>query len=149
VKIEFIIPGEPKGKGRPRFGGKTKGGRPIVRTPEDTAAYENLVVIEYRRQTGGAAFPAGVWLSLRADAYFAIPASAPKTRQKRMEDGEIRPVKRPDADNVLKIIADSLNGIAYYDDAQIADCRIRKFYARKPRVEVIILEGETANDEQA
>lgn len=35
--------------------------------------------------------------------------------------GEIRPTKKPDMDNVVKIIADSLNNLAYYDDTQIVE----------------------------
>lgn len=50
----------------------------------------------------------------------------------------IRPIKKPDVDNVTKIIADSLNNIAYKDDAQIVDSTVRKFYSDMPRVQVII-----------
>ena len=42
-------------------------------------------------------------------------------------------------DNVVKIIADSLNNLAYYDDTQIVDCQCRKFYSENPRVEVTII----------
>lgn len=55
-----------------------------------------------------------------------------------MLSGDIRPTKKPDMDNVIKIIADSLNKIAYRDDTQIVDCQVRKFYSEKPRVEVMI-----------
>jgi Holliday junction resolvase RusA-like endonuclease len=56
-----------------------------------------------------------------------------------MESGELRPVKKPDMDNVLKVVADALNSVAYRDDTQIVDCQLRKFYDKQPRVEVIIL----------
>lgn len=39
--FNFTIPGEPKGKGRPKF--STKGGYARAITPEATANYENLV----------------------------------------------------------------------------------------------------------
>ena len=55
-----------------------------------------------------------------------------------MLGGDIRPTKKPDMDNVIKIIADALNKIAYRDDTQIVDCQVRKFYSEKPRVEVMI-----------
>ena len=41
-------------------------------------------------------------------------------------------------DNVVKIIADSLNQVAYRDDTQIVDQQCRKFYSENPRVEVSI-----------
>ncbi len=55
-----------------------------------------------------------------------------------MLNGIIRPTKRPDFDNIGKIICDSLNMIAYHDDSAIVDGRVRKFYSDVPRVEVII-----------
>ncbi|MEI3450518.1 MAG: RusA family crossover junction endodeoxyribonuclease [Blautia massiliensis (ex Durand et al. 2017)] len=51
---------------------------------------------------------------------------------------EIIPTKKPDMDNVVKIIADSLNQVAYRDDTQIEDCQCRKFYSETLRVEAII-----------
>ena len=52
----------------------------------------------------------------------------------------IRPIKKPDMDNVIKMVADALNQVAYKDDTQIVDCQVRKFYSEEPRVEVIIRE---------
>ena len=57
-----------------------------------------------------------------------------------MLEHKIRPTKKPDWDNIGKIICDSLNQIAYRDDAQIVDSQVRKFYSENPRVEVIIKE---------
>lgn len=55
-----------------------------------------------------------------------------------MLNGLIRPTKKPDMDNVVKVIADSLNQLAYRDDTQIVDCQCRKFYSDRPRVDVVI-----------
>lgn len=55
-----------------------------------------------------------------------------------MLEGVIRPTKKPDIDNVCKIVLDSLNGIAYHDDTQVVDCQVRKFYSENPRVVVTI-----------
>lgn len=60
--------------------------------------------------------------------------------------GHIRPAKKPDCDNVEKIICDALNGCAYKDDAQIVRCTVIKYYSETPRVEVDIQE---ANHEQS
>ena len=40
----------------------------------------------------------------------------------------------------MKVIADSLNQVAYKDDTQIVDAQCRKFYSDTPRVEIIIKE---------
>ena len=143
-RVKFIVLGEPQGKGRPRFGARYSqaAGRAFVnvRTPEKTVAYENLVKIEYGMQTQNFRFEDGSQLDMRIMAYYGIPKSASKKKKAAMIEGRIRPTKKPDMDNVVKIIADSLNQIAYRDDTQIVDCQCRKFYSDDPRVEVRIIQ---------
>ena len=55
-----------------------------------------------------------------------------------MLDGHIRSTKKPDCDNIAKIILDALNGLAYKDDKDIVSCLIEKWYGDEPRVEVYI-----------
>jgi Holliday junction resolvase RusA-like endonuclease len=140
MKVRFTVLGEPQGKGRPRFANVK--GKVITRTPDATVLYENLIATEYRRQVGSTKFPDNEKLDMRIVAYFTIPASASKKKQKQMQDGEIRPTKKPDMDNIIKVVADSLNHIAYRDDAQIVDCQLRKYYSRQPRIEVTILSAD-------
>ena len=141
MRIKFEIPGPPTGKGRPRFarvGNYTK-----TYTPEETASYENLVRLMYRTQCHGFRFEDGTQLDMRIYAYFPIPKSASKKKRAKMLSGEIRPTKKPDWDNSGKIIADSLNEIAYKDDSQIVDGMVRKFYGETPKVIVVIKEAIT------
>ena len=134
MEVKFTILGEPKGKGRPRFCRNT--GHAI--TPKDTVNYETLVHMEYVAQCEEFRFPDDAMLDMRIRAYSSIPKSASKKKRAAMIIGEIRPTKKPDMDNVVKIIADSLNQVAYRDDTQIVDCQCRKFYSDNPRVEVMI-----------
>ena len=136
MKVKFTILGEPAGKGRPRF---TREGRTY--TPEKTASYENLVKLEYEQQCANHRFPDDAQLDVRIVAYYEIPKSTSKKKAKLMEEGKIRPTKKPDFDNIGKIICDSLNQRAYRDDAQIVDAQVRKFYSRNPRVVVTIQEA--------
>ncbi len=46
--------------------------------------------------------------------------------------------KKPDADNIIKIILDGLNKVAFYDDAQVCKLYFEKRYAKIPRVEITI-----------
>ncbi len=71
-------------------------------------------------------------------AYYTIPVSASKKRQAAMEAGEVRPVKKPDADNIIKVVADSLNQVAYRDDVDLVKVELEKFYSWQPRIEVEI-----------
>ena len=126
--IKFTVLGEPVAKGRPRI---TRCG---AYTPPKTVNYENLIKLSFQGEklTGQ--------LKMTVVAYFAIPNSISKKKRLQMVSGEIRPTKKPDGDNVLKIICDALNTIAYDDDKQVVDMAISKFYSDEPRVEVEIEE---------
>lgn len=137
MRAKFCIHGEPQGKGRPRF--STVCGHAKPRTPDETVLYENLVKTEYRQQSG-VRFPDDAMLDVRIFAYYSIPKSVSKKKRQAMLDKRIRPTKKPDFDNIGKVICDSLNGIAYRDDAQVVDSMVRKFYGETPKVVVTIEE---------
>lgn len=155
MKLLYLeIPGEPHGKGRPRF---TKAGHTY--TPQTTRCYEEKVKMEYKIKYAGGMYygrnihPGGLYFSknipLEAEiiAYFSMPKNASKKRHTAMKRGLIRPTKKPDVDNIAKIVLDALNCLAYYDDSQVISCRIRKYYSEKPRVEVTIREVQTYDDQ--
>lgn len=133
--MKLIIPGEPMGKQRPRV---TKHG---TYTPKKTVNYENLVQLafinEYKHHK-----PIEGPIKMNIRAYFQIPQSASKAKKTSMERNNIRPTKRPDWDNVGKIITDALNGLAYQDDKQIVSCTVEKYYSSVPRVLVELEELE-------
>lgn len=133
-QVKFTVSGEPKGKGRPRF--STRTGRAF--TPKQTVNYETLVHSEYMIQCGGYRFPDDAMLDMRILAYYSIPKSGSRKMREQNLANIIRPTKRPDMDNVVKLVADALNQVAYRDDTQIVDCQVRKFYSEEPRIEVTI-----------
>lgn len=136
MKVKFTILGDPEGKGRPRF--RRVGSYTQTYTPDKTVAYENLVKLEYRRQCRDFQFDETRQLDVRIIAYYSIPKSASKKKQQLMIAHQLRPMKKPDMDNVVKVILDSLNKVAYKDDVQVVDCQLRKFYSETPRVVVTI-----------
>jgi len=75
---------------------------------------------------------------LEVTFYMPIPASLSKVKQKAL-NGEFH-IKRPDTDNLLKSVKDSLNGIFYKDDSQICDVVAKKIYSTHPRTEIILKE---------
>ena len=91
------------------------------------------------KESGGKFFEKGT--PLRCDVCFliAVPRSESLLKRQRLIR-EGRPTKRPDIDNLYKLIADALNGIAYYDDSQIVRLSLSKFWSSEPRVEIIIRE---------
>lgn len=134
--LQFDIPGEPKGKARPRFA--RMGGHVRTFTPKETESYENLVKLCARMHMNGAAPCDDGALRMQVKAYFSIPKSFSNKKHQAAIQGALLPTKKPDADNILKIIADALNGIVYRDDAQIAAANVEKHYSTTPRVEVCL-----------
>lgn len=116
------------------FGSKTS---PV--SSSITTSYENLVVAMYRQKYADSK-PFEGMVKGTIIAYYQIPKSVSKKKKKMMLDGDIRPMTKPDLDNIEKIIYDALNGIAYTDDSHIIAQRCAKFYSETPRVEVIITE---------
>jgi Holliday junction resolvase RusA-like endonuclease len=132
--IEFTVPGEPKGKARPRM--STKTGRTY--TPGPTIQYENWVKQCFMLCDSKAILEGQITAEI--DCYYSIPKSATKGKKLAMKHNIVRPTKKPDIDNVAKAILDSLNTMAYKDDSQIVECVIRKWYGEEPRVEVKLLD---------
>lgn len=134
----FTIPGDPVGKGRPRFG-RTKSGGVHTYTPDKTAKYEALVRrcwIDYGCDSYG-----GKQVYVYINAYFPIPKSYSGRRVAQIRAFDERPAKKPDCDNIVKSVLDALNGYAYIDDKQVVDVRCVKRYAKsgeEGRVEVTI-----------
>ena len=132
---QFEILGEPKGKGRPRF--FRRGNFTGTYTPKETANYENLVRLSYVKEYPGESYLEGP-LSMSIISFCSIPKSFSKVKQMQAENNDIHPIKKPDVDNLAKIIADSLNKIAYEDDKQIVLLSVKKAYARQPKTVVEI-----------
>lgn len=131
MTISFTVPGPPQGKARPRVV-RTAAGRSLSYTPDKTVAYEELVRARYLAASGGERFGDAAALVLTIAAACPIPASVSKRRRTAMLAGNELPTKKPDCDNIAKIIADALNGIAYRDDAQIVEVSVVKCYTGGP-----------------
>lgn len=135
-RISFSVPGIPFGKQRPKF---SRAGQYVkTYTPDETVSYENFVRLIYQQEAKGQMFPEGSMLDVRIIAYYEIPKSTSKKKQRLMLEHKIRPTKKPDWDNIGKIICDSLNKVAYHDDSAVVDAQVRKFYSENPRVDVTI-----------
>lgn len=139
TEICFSVPGKPQGKDRPRFDSIRK----RTYTTTKTKQYESLVQICGMESVGDRykAYKEGI--AVEITAFYAIPKGTSKKKRELMLSGEIRPTVKPDLDNIAKAILDALNGVAYYDDNQVQDLTIKKFYSDDPRVDVkIIYKGE-------
>jgi len=129
---EFVVDGEPHGKGRPKF--SSRGRFVHVYTPKETVDYEQKVREAYGDKPMMDTKP----LKVVINAYYRIPKSLSKKDYQKALLKEKRPLTKPDVDNVSKSILDALNGVAYEDDKQVVSLIINKFYSDVPRVEVQI-----------
>lgn len=135
--VIFRIPGKPQGKARARTGYNPKAGRVTSRTPDNTVLYENLIKTCYMQATD-LVFPEGTALAVRIDAYFEPAKSVSKKRREQMLSGAEYPTKKPDIDNIVKVVLDALNGLAYKDDTQVVRVLAQKSYYYQSYVEVQI-----------
>ena len=129
--IEFIIPGQPQGKARART---TRHG---TYTPENTVLYENFIKICYRQKSRNYTEKP---LHISIVANFEPTKSASKVQRQAMLSGLIKPTKKPDIDNIAKVVLDALNGIAYKDDTQVIRLELIKRYSDRAEVSVHIQE---------
>jgi Holliday junction resolvase RusA-like endonuclease len=135
VKVDFVIQGKAQAKQRPRF--NTHTGRTY--TPNKTINYENWVKICYlEKYKDKELMDKPLRVTIRA--FLEIPKSTSKKKKQQMLDNAILPMVKPDTDNIAKSILDSLNGIAYKDDKQVAELIVYKFYNDTPYVNVTIEE---------
>lgn len=138
---KLIIPGEPVAKARPRFNTKTG----VAYTPKRTRSFETIVrEVAYNKIVDVLTGP------VRMEIVFCFPRPKNKIWKTKPMPREWK-LTRPDWDNLGKSVCDALNGIAYIDDSQIVDIRIRKYICagdEKPHTEIVIEEVEKYGDDQ-
>lgn len=126
--IEFTYYGEIRGKGRPRF--RKIGNFVSTYTPTETRDYEMSIKESFLVECADSErFFNGEQLVMELQIYQAIPKSVSKKKAQEMLEDKVKPTKKPDIDNILKSVCDSLNKVAYTDDTQIVEMRIQKHYA--------------------
>lgn len=84
---------------------------------------------------------------LEVNAYFAIPKSYPKKKAALCSQNILRPTCKPDMDNIVKAVADALNGVAYRDDSAIVELRVAKRYGSPERL-VVRVSGDLEPEEE-
>lgn len=132
--VKFTVPGEPRGKQRPRV--VSRGGFARAYTPKETVNYENLVALSYQVQVGERKVHGPVEATIVA--YFNIPKSISNKKRELMKTETIPHTNKPDMDNIVKSITDGCNKIAFDDDSQIYKINASKFYSENPRVDIIL-----------
>ena len=125
----IVVEGTIRGEQRPQF--KKKTGKAF--TPNQTINYENWIKQCYIEQSNKLLQGP---IRARIEIYYSVPKSYSKRKIEAIKYGTDYPMKKPDCDNVVKIVLDSLNKIAYDDDKQVVELTVLKRWTfDKERIE--------------
>lgn len=133
--VTFSVAGAPQGKGRARA--FRKGNFIGHYTPEKTRSYEGMVRHEATLAMAGRA-PIEAPVFVQLTAIFDIPKSFSRARRADAMGNHIKPAKKPDIDNIIKVWVDAMNGVVFKDDCQIVRGEYAKVYGPVPMVVVTV-----------
>lgn len=125
VVFQISLPFEPRGKGRPRLA--RRGRHTVAYTPATTANWEKAAALLIRPK----------WARKPLDQPIRLIVDAVKTRPKRLyakkhPDGEMWRPHKPDADNVAKIVMDTLERAGVVtNDIIVCELICRSLYAKR------------------
>lgn len=135
MKYEFTMIGDIVGKARPRM--NTRTGRAY--TPTKTKNYEYFL-----RECFINEYPDFKTIETRVKvtiiAYFDIAKSTSKKKEAEMLLQNVSPTKKPDIDNIVKVVLDAMNKFAFKDDTQVTKLEVEKKYAKIPSIYIKIEE---------
>lgn len=144
------MPGPPQGKARART---VRGfyGRSTTYTPAKTVVYEGAIRSAFRdaakTQRGGKdtalvqdepVIGKGVPVRIRIEAFYKPAARTTKKQYILIQAGRLFPLRKPDIDNIVKAVADALNGVAYKDDAQVTEIVASKSYSHEEGLKITV-----------
>lgn len=128
----FFVRGNPRGKARPRFA------HGHAYTDDRTRDYERLVQQTFLA-AGGKRLHGPVSVSIKV--HFGVPDRWNKAARELAFRGKLAATRKPDIDNIAKIILDALNGVAWEDDVQVVNLSIGKAYSDEPSVSVTVFDA--------
>ncbi|GLS44394.1 RusA family crossover junction endodeoxyribonuclease [Methylobacterium brachythecii] len=138
-RITIVLEGPPRGKGRHRTRVVAMPGRapfaqeyPDPKTKQYEAALSGVAKAEMIGRE-----PLSGPLRVVVFAFMPIPASWSKSQKREARNRIIRPVTKPDWDNLGKV-CDALNGIVWGDDAAVVSGQVEKYYSDEPELVVTV-----------
>ena len=135
--VTFKLDADPVGKQRARYA--RRGNFVQTYTPEKTRTYETLIkdsAIEAMGASEALQTPVSLYLYIRVP----IPKSYSKKKVEDCLNGLDKPIRKPDASNILKSVEDGMNGVVYHDDSQIINIHVTKVYSSLPGVDICVKE---------
>ena len=134
--IEFQVLGVPIPKGRPKF--RRLGSFVTAYTPAKTKKAEAVIAKAFKERFPHFQLPDSDKVMLRVIFFMPIPKSTSKIRRKQMIEKSEYHTKKPDLDNLVKLVQDALNGVAWKDDSHIVFTQAIKCYGETPKTDIEI-----------
>jgi len=133
--VTISLSGIPQGKGRARS--FIRAGHIAHYTPEKTRTYEGMIAtVAMAEMRSRKLFDCPLEFAMRA--IFPVPSSWSGKKRDQALCGAIKPVKKPDLDNITKAWNDALNGVVYRDDSLICRMTLDKRYGPQALVVVTV-----------
>ena len=135
MKIHFQILGPPKHQQRHRHVTTGK----FTRTYDPSAKDKTNFLLQAKQYAPKSPIVGVVKLRV----WFCMPRPKSHYRTGKFagilkDSAPIRHTKKPDIDNLLKLVMDSLNKVFWKDDSQVCNVIAQKLYDEKPRVVIEI-----------
>lgn len=133
-ELSITIPGRPIAKKRPKF--FRRGGFVGAYNCQETEEGRFMQQLSMQRPENWQPIEGAISLSVAF--LMPIPESSSKKKREAMARGEIRHIKKPDVDNMIKFVKDCANGILWRDDSQVFNIWANKLYAKNPQTHITI-----------
>lgn len=145
--FSIFIPGKPVAKARPRFA--RRGNFTVTYKPDKEVAEEGKYILLTRAEMAKLGIlgpiPTGTPIKITCTFMFQLPASLSKKKREAL-NGALH-TKKPDLDNCIKFVKDSMNRVVWEDDSQVCvygPCVKR--WAETPGTMIVIEALEPAKD---
>lgn len=127
MKYELHIKEKARGKARPRF---TMNGKHTY-TPDTTKNFEHLIKLDFQKMYGKIDITENP-----IEVNIVVKHKIPKRISKKIRKNILYTpcTVKPDIDNIVKLIMDSLNGLVYKDDKQVFKVTAIKVYAEEDEI---------------
>ena len=127
VVASFWVAGEPKGQPRPKVSARGNFARVYDDLKNPAFVWKDLLFLQSRQHVPALAVegPVRVWI----DAYFSRPKALDTASY---PDGPFEMPKKPDLDNVAKMVFDVFTNLGFWkDDSQVCGGEVRKWYVER------------------
>lgn len=134
--IEIVIYGEPKSMQVNKMFWNKNTDKPVFYSDKNTATMKAVIRLEASKVKPPTPIEGPIYMII--NCYYSIPNKYKTKPKMLLLNKTILPTKKPDLDNIIKLIGDSLNKIIYQDDSQIVGIYINKYFHKCPQMVINI-----------